>query len=113
MDSMKMSAGSRMNTPSDERRWKPIRREGLCCRAFDDEAVLYDPAHHAVHYLNRTAWFIWNCCNGHRDVEDITLEVAAGFEPNTQQDHPLAVIRDDVRSTLSRLTENGLIESAP
>ncbi len=95
------------------RRWLPVRREGLCCRAFDDEAVLYDPAHHAVHYLNRTAWFIWNCCDGQRDAEDIALEVAAGFEPNARQENPLAAIRDDVRSTLSNLSENGLIESAP
>ena len=104
-----------MNASADNAaggRWLPVRRDGLCCRVFDDEAVLYDPAHHAVHYLNRTAWFIWNCCNGQRDAEDIALEVAAGFEPAAQQDNPLAAIRDDVRSTLSNLTENGLIESA-
>ena len=94
-------------------RRRPVRREGLCCRVFDDEAVLYDPAHHAVHYLNQTAWFIWNCCNGQRDAEDIALEVAAGFEANAQQDNPMAAVRDDVRSTLSSLSENGLIESAP
>ena len=116
MDSVQTSTGSRMNASADNAaggRWLPVRRDGLCCRVFDDEAVLYDPAHHAVHYLNRTAWFIWNCCNGRRDAEDIALEVAAAFEPSAQQDNPLAAVRDDVRSTLSHLTENGLIESAP
>lgn len=99
---------------ADNRRsWKPIRREGLCCRVFDDEAALYDTAHHSVHYLNRTAWFIWNCCDGRHEVEDIALNLAAAFEAGSRHDDPLSVIRDDVRSTLSNLTENGLIESAP
>ncbi len=103
------------DTACDEsnRTWIPIRREGLCCRAFDGEAVLYDPAHHAVHYLNRTACLIWNCCDGRHEVEDIVLEVTAAFEPSTPQDNPVAAVRADVRSTLSTLTENGLIESSP
>jgi len=92
-------------------RWTPVRREGLCCRDFDDEAVLYDPAHHAVHYLNRTAWFIWNCCDGQHGVEDIISAVAEVFEPGARHDDPMAAIRNDVRTTLSNLTENGLIES--
>lgn len=94
------------------RLWMPIRREGLCCRTFDDEAVLYDPAHHAVHYLNRTAWFIWNCCDGRHDVDGIVAAVAQAFDPGAHYDDPISSIRSDVRTTLSNFTEHGLVESA-
>lgn len=88
----------------------PYRREGLCCRSFDGEAVLYDPAHNTVHYLNRTAYFIWTHCDGQRCIEDIADALVATFDVGGEGEVPQADALDDIRQTLAELASNGLID---
>ncbi len=96
----------------------PCRRDGLRCRPLDDEAVLYDPAHHTLHYLNQTAYFIWARCDGRRRVQDIADAVAAAYETGCegqdsggQERAPDPRVLGDVRRTLAELADNGLIDS--
>ena len=53
----------------------PTRREGVRLYLIDDEAMLYDPAHDVVHYLNATACFIWERCDGRRTAENIAADL--------------------------------------
>jgi hypothetical protein len=96
-----------------ERGATPLRRHGVRCRSFDGEAVLYDPAHNTVHYLNPTACFIWNCCDGVRGIDDITGALARTFELSEQSADADLLVRGDVRNTLSQLADNGLIDFSP
>jgi len=86
---------------------RPLRRDGVACRSFDDEAVLYDVAHHSLHYLNTTARFIWDRCDGRRGVDTIGRELADAFETETVSRD--AVV-EDVRQAMAGLVESGLVE---
>jgi len=88
----------------------PCRRDGLCCRTLDDEAVLYDPAHHGVHFLNRTAYFIWRSCDGRSSVEDVAAAVAHAFDVDSGAPGPDTMVLSDVRRTLTELADNGLVD---
>jgi PqqD family protein of HPr-rel-A system len=90
---------------------RPSRREGLHARRFDDEIVLYDAAHHGVHYLNQTAAMILELCDGTRDERDLVNEMQRRFGTSFTSDQSSA-LAEQVRYTLERLTADGLIESS-
>jgi len=97
------------------KRLLPLRREGIRSYPIDDEAVLYDVAHDAVHYLNATARFIWERCDGHQTIDEIGDAMARAFELNdskTAAKGPDA-LDADVRTTLKNLSENGLLDHNP
>lgn len=83
---------------------RPRQREGCACRVLDDEAAVYDPAHDVIHYLNRTAYFLWERCDGSRDAAMLTDALADAFDVDA------VTVRDDVEETLAMLAENGLID---
>jgi PqqD family protein of HPr-rel-A system len=86
----------------------PTRRPGLLCEILDDEAVFYDPAHHAMHFLNATAAFIWQCCDGETALADIVQRVESHFdvgEPGPERER----LPDQVAQALNQLEESGLI----
>lgn len=90
----------------------PRRREGVQCHPIDDEAVLYDVAHDAVHYLNATARFIWQRCDGRHSVIEIGDAMGRAFDRDdskTATNGHDAIIAD-VRMTLEDLSENGLLD---
>lgn len=89
----------------------PRPREGLCCRSLDDEAVVYDPSHHILHYLNRTAYAIWQSCDGQRSVGQIAGSLAEAFDLDPAAPGRDAII-DDIRKTIADLAGSGLIELA-
>jgi hypothetical protein len=45
-------------------------------RELKTGCVLYHPGTNEAHVLNITAAYIWNCCDGSRDVAAIATEVA-------------------------------------
>jgi PqqD family protein of HPr-rel-A system len=83
-----------------------VRRAGVCCHELDSEAVLYDPAHHAVHYLNTTAYLIWQHCDGSTDVRALFQRLADTFAYEGPDDH----FQDEIIMALRNLIENGLID---
>ncbi|MFQ5410779.1 MAG: PqqD family protein [Phycisphaerae bacterium] len=93
----------------------PLRRESIRSYPIDDEAVLYDVAHDAVHYLNAAARFIWERCDGRRTIDEIDDEMARAFDVNDStmaENDPNALVAD-IRTTLKNLYENGLLDHNP
>ena len=88
----------------------PARRETITACRIDGESVLYDPAHHTVHYLNATAAAIWDCCDGVNHIENISEEVVATFELPSTIDNADLQLREDVRTTLETMAADGLID---
>lgn len=83
-----------------------VRRAGICCHELDGEAVLYDPAHHALHYLNATAYLIWQQCDGGCDVRTIL----DGLADQLAYDGTAEDLREEIMAAVSRLTGNGLLD---
>lgn len=86
---------------------RPQRRNGIDEHRLNDEAVLYDVAHHATHYVNTTACFIWSRCDGRHNIEDITNGVLDEFEMNDPGVR--STVRQDVETTVIELVRNGLV----
>ena len=86
----------------------PVRREGLKCHELDDEAILYDLAHHALHYLNATAYRIWRSCDGRKPVHELLREIEADYAGQDGADAGL--MRTDTLAALGNLAENGLVD---
>lgn len=102
-----------MNTPQSTlvtQGTVPSKRHDLQCHLLDGEAIVYDVAHNAVHYLNTTAYFIWNCCDGHQSIRNIAIKLANAFDWQNDHEDPQATMLNDVRHTLDKLTDDGLIE---
>jgi hypothetical protein len=89
---------------------RPIRQTSLRSQTFDGEAVLYDVAHHTVHHLNATAFFIWSRCDGHRQVSRIVRDLLDEFELVGIDEDPHDRAAHDVVATLTQLLDVGLIE---
>lgn len=83
-------------------------RPGLQCQVLDDEAVLYDLANHAVHYLNATAYQIWRWCDQSTTVEDLVNQIASEYADDRADVYP--ELSQDVQHTLRELASNGLID---
>ncbi len=84
----------------------PVRRSTIRCHEMDGEAVLYDPAHHAVHYLNATAYLIWQHCDGERNAQELLEELTQQFE----WDEHVEDLQPQVVAALAHLVENGLVD---
>ncbi len=88
----------------------PKRRGGVMLYPLDEEAVVYDIAHDVVHYLNATARFIWERCDGNRTIHDIADELNEVFDLGGSGEASPDEIVADVQDTLDNLSGNGLIE---
>ena len=85
-----------------------VRRLGLVREELDGEAVLYDPAHHSVHYFNATANLIWGHCDGRTSVGEIVERVAQGFDMEEPADE--AAILAHMTTALASLEQSGLVD---
>ncbi|MCL2329940.1 MAG: PqqD family protein [Phycisphaerae bacterium] len=100
----------------------PQKREGLQCYEVDGEAVLYDLAHHAVHYLNDSAYWIWKNCDGRITAGELMNKMSVAWIEQFAEAEPLTEAAgesmaglpqsffDDMRQTLQNLHDNGLID---
>lgn len=59
---------------------KPVRRPDLSLYEIDDELLIYDQASGDTHRLNGTARFIWDRCNGLRDIEAVAADLAEVYD---------------------------------
>jgi hypothetical protein len=59
-----------------EQRERPRANLAILYRELKTGCVLYHPGTNEAHVLNITAAYIWNCCDGSRDVAAIAAEVA-------------------------------------
>lgn len=96
----------RTGEPAESRR--PLRRPDVHCEYLDDEAVLYDWAHHQVHYLNVSACLVWSHCDGLTSVRGIRDIVADAFDVRDASGR--AQLLMDVEDALDRLSRHGLLD---
>ena len=76
---------------------RPLARsEGLVSEELETQVLLYDTESHLAHALEGEAAGVWRACDGHADVQTLALRCAT--------------TEDEVRATLGRLDELGLLE---
>jgi hypothetical protein len=76
---------------------RPLARsEGLVSEEVDSQLLLYDTESHMAHALDGGAVGVWRACDGHTDVQTLARRCATS--------------EDEVRATLGRLDELGLLE---
>lgn len=77
----------------------PKRKEATV-RQLTDEFIIYDKKTEHAHCLNKTAWDVWQLCDGKTTVAEIIQKIGPG------NDEPVWL-------SLSRLEKAGLLENAP
>jgi Coenzyme PQQ synthesis protein D (PqqD) len=85
---------------------RPLRREGAAAVELDDNMALYDDVGQLLIMLNSSASVIWECCDGTMTVDDMVRELTATHPDDA------AVIGEDVRQTVRKLLELGLVVDA-
>ena len=88
-----------MPLPSDS---TPRRAPDLEIREVPEGFVVYDPSRDRLHFLNGSAAFVLECCDGATSVEELPALLGAAF-------HLDANPFDEVEACLTRLTAEGLV----
>ena len=62
----------------EKRRKAPkARTERIVVQRLKDEVLIYDLERHRAHCLNETAARVWELCDGHRSIAEISAELNA------------------------------------
>jgi hypothetical protein len=85
----------------------PVRREGASGVELDDNLAVYDDVGQLMILLNSSAGTVWNLCDGSTTVGEM-IQVLGEAYPDQ-----VSVIGDDVRETLRKLAEIGLVSEGP
>ena len=85
---------------------RPVRLDGAVAVELDDNVALYDDVGQVLIMLNSSAAVIWECCDGATTLDDMVRELAAAHPDDA------AEIVEDVRQTLRKLVELGLVVDA-
>src|SRR5262245_28805305 len=91
-----------MKIETNNERAARARREGLVVQELPDEVLVYDLKRHKAHYLNKSAAFIWNQCDGQRTAAEIAAQL--------QQETGAAVNEEVVWYALGKLGQAHLLE---
>jgi len=78
---------------------KPKRKEAIV-RQVADEFIIYDKPTERAHCLNKTAWDVWQLCDGKNTVASMIQKLGSGSD-------------EPVWLSLERLEKAGLLDSAP
>jgi hypothetical protein len=81
----------------------PQRRLNLVCRIIEGETVILNREAGVLHRLNPTASFIWECCDGTTDVDDIVTRVANAYDVD------FVTCRKDVSEIVAKLESLNLL----
>ena len=85
----------------------PVRREGASGVELDDNIAVYDDVGQLMILLNSSAGAVWNLCDGSTTVASMVRVLSETYPGEA------AVIGDDVRQTLRKLAEIGLVAEGP
>jgi hypothetical protein len=88
---------------------RPRRRDGAAAVELDDNVALYDEVGQLLIMLNSSAAAVWRSCDGSATVDDIALELARACHADADV---ARAIGGDVRLTVCKLAELGLVEEA-
>jgi len=84
----------------------PCRMPGYAAQQIDDELLLYHSERTTVVYLNQTAFMIWQLCDSHRSIREITALLADAFPLQRE------VIAHDVVQAIEHLLGQGVVALA-
>ena len=82
----------------------PQARLNIRSEDLGAELLLYDEQERQYHLLNSTARLVWQHCDGHHDLSEITALVAEHY-PTVPRER----IAQDTRATLQTLADKDLI----
>jgi len=82
----------------------PRRRSGLNIREIDGEAVVYDVAHHAVHYLNETALLVWRRSDGKTSLNELATSLQDAADDRQDK------VEQYLRAAVDTMVEHGLVD---
>ena len=85
---------------------RPLRRAGASAVPLDDNLALYDEVGQLLILLNTSAAAVWERCDGATTLNDVVRALAEAYDADT------ALIGEDVRQTLRKLAELGLVVDA-
>ena len=88
---------------------RPARRDGAAAVPLDDNVAVYDEVGQLMILLNTSAAAVWELCDGTRTLDEIGRALA-GAHGATGAD--AALIGDDVRLTVHKLADLGLVVDA-
>ncbi len=83
---------------------KPKLKQNMYVRDIKDEIAVYDEHTGHVHFLNQTAAFILELCNGTNTKNDIVAKMEEKYEVANE------VAEKDVEDVLKNLRENNMLE---
>ena len=85
-----------------------MRRNGAAAVELDDNVALYDELGQLLILLNTSAAAVWERCDGATTLNAMVRELAAAHPADAD------VIDEDVRQTVGKLAELGLlVDAAP
>lgn len=85
----------------------PVRREGASAVELDDNLAVYDDVGQLLILLNASAGSVWQLCDGSTTVGEMIDALREAYPDDA------SVIGDDVRETLRKLAELGLLSEGP
>ncbi len=83
----------------------PRARASLVVQDFSDSCVVVDPVADEAHMLNASAAFVFHCCSGELDEQDIARRLS------TDAGLPLEQALADVRACLETLRVKKLLDA--
>jgi hypothetical protein len=89
-----------------DRAWGPRRRPGLSLVPLDDNVALYDDVGQVLILLNPGAAAVWDACDGCDTLGQLVDRLALTYCEE------FAVVDHDVRQTVRKLSELGLLADA-
>ncbi|MFZ0251513.1 MAG: PqqD family protein [Acidimicrobiales bacterium] len=84
----------------------PLRRRDASTVGLDDNLAVYDDVGQLLILLNTSAAAVWERCDGTTPVDDMVHDLAAAHGADA------AEIAQDVRQTVAKLAELGLVVEA-
>ena len=85
----------------------PVRREGASAVELDENIAVYDDVGQLLILLNSSAGSVWKLCDGSTTVDEIVEALGETYPDQA------SVIGDDVRETLRKLADMGLVSEGP
>ena len=81
-----------MSDQKTQIRGNPRQVEGLEIHEQPDGCVVYQKSREKVHFLNHTAVFLLELCNGRHSIEEIRKIYSATFDRSTAPDQEIAAV---------------------
>jgi Coenzyme PQQ synthesis protein D (PqqD) len=96
-----------MDTEWPEAESVPVRREGASAVELDENVAVYDDVGQLLILLNSSAGSVWKLCDGSTTVDEMVEALGETYPDEA------SVIGADVRETLRKLAEMGLVSKGP